>query len=108
MKGIPILLDRERHLRMTLNAMIQFEELTGKEFTKLKLSEMTIKDMRVLLWLCLLWEDSALTEEEVGAMIGLDNMAAVFDAVAQLTVPNPTPGPASHESSGPSQESISG
>ena len=78
MKGIPIVLDKERHLRMTLNAMIQFEELTGKEFTKLKLSEMTIKDMRILLWLCLLWEDPALTEEEVGAMIGLDNMAAVL------------------------------
>lgn len=108
MKGIPILLDKERHLRMTLNAMIQFEELTGKEFTKLKLSEMTIKDMRILLWLCLLWEDPELTEEQAGAMIGLDNMADVFNAVARLTEANPTPGPASHESSGPSQESISG
>jgi hypothetical protein len=104
MTGPIINLDKERHLRITLNAMIEFEKRTGKDMTNLKVSEMTISDIRLLLWQCLLWEDPTLTEEQVGSMIGLDNMRDVMNALNQLIVVNPTSGPAERKDSGPSQE----
>jgi len=88
-----IVLDRERNLRMTLNAMIRFEEETGKEFTKLDTKSMTLKDIRFFLWLCLAWEDPELTEEQVGTMISAENLSDILDAMNTVKS-NPTPGPA--------------
>lgn len=76
---ITITLDRPRVLRFDLNAMVSFEEASGKSLfdPSFQLHSMSAKDLRAMLWACLLHDDSSLTLEDVGTMISTDNMADV-------------------------------
>ena len=77
-EGIPITLDKPRRLRLDLNAMVRFEEATGKSFLSgFNWQTMSVKDIRALIWACLLHEDPALTQEAVGAMITAQNMPQI-------------------------------
>lgn len=82
--AIPIKLDKERHLLMDLNAMVSFEDATGKNIMQgLDASSMTAKDFRALLWACLLHEDETLKIEDVGKMIHAGNMGELSEKIAQ-------------------------
>ena len=75
---IPIELDKKRNLMLDLNAMVNFEEATGKNVLQGdSLNNLSAKDLRALLWACLLHEDKDLTLEQVGGMIHSGNMEAV-------------------------------
>jgi len=81
---IPITLDKERHLLMDLNAMVAFEDATGKNIMQgLDPDSMTAKDFRALLWACLLHEDESLKIEDVGKMIHAGNMNELSEKIAQ-------------------------
>jgi hypothetical protein len=79
---VAIKLDKERHLRLTLNGMVKFRQTTGKDLLKgFDMDEMSADDIRALLWACLVWEDKDLTLEDVGDMIDMHNMPAVIKAL---------------------------
>jgi hypothetical protein len=81
---VEIQLDKKRHLLVDLNAMVAFEETTGKSLMQgMDLESMTAKDFRVLLWACLLHEDDSLTLEEVGRMIHAGNMGKLAGKMIQ-------------------------
>ena len=81
---VPITLDKERHLLMDLNAMVSFEDATGKNIMQgIDPDSMTAKDFRALLWACLLHEDEALKIEDVGKMIHAGNMDELSVKIAQ-------------------------
>ncbi|AMU86679.1 hypothetical protein [Dehalococcoides mccartyi] len=79
-KNIPITLDKVRNLRLDLNAMVLFEEATGKSVFKIG-ADMSARDIRALLWACLRHEDKNLTVEAVGQMVTPENIP---DLSAQL------------------------
>lgn len=76
---VKITLDKERILKFDLNAMVAFEEATGKSLMDgtFESSKMSIRDLRAMLFACLLHEDDALTEKQVGSLITPDNMLEV-------------------------------
>ena len=73
--AVKIILDRERHLTLDLNAMVLFEEKTGLSLFGLDTGKLRASELRALIWACLVHEDTNLTIEQVGARITLDNMA---------------------------------
>lgn len=77
--GVKISLDKERTLKLDLNAMVAFEEVTGKSLMKgtFKSKDMTPRDLRVMLWACLLHEDEELTEKQVGSWVTVGNLMEV-------------------------------
>ena len=85
-KLVPIVLDKERHFRLTMNSLIKFQEVTGKDLvtgsdtTKLNLN---LADLRALMWACLIHEDKGLTLEQVGDMIDLQDIDRVSQALAE-------------------------
>ncbi len=94
-KPVPIVklqLDKARHLRLDLNAMVEFEEETGFHISEANTGKMSI--LRALLWACLLHEDADLSVEQVGAMIHAGNMAEVGAAVGKaMSAAAPVPDP---------------
>jgi hypothetical protein len=68
-KSVTIELDKIRNLRYGLNALVKVEELTGKTITKLDLENISMKDLRTILFAVLYHEDKNLTPEKVGELI---------------------------------------
>lgn len=93
---VAIKLDRERHLQMDLNAMIAFEEATGKSFLDIaSLNSMGPKELRALLWASLKHEDPELTLEKAGTLItaaSLNEMAEIIATVVSPGGDSPLPG----------------
>lgn len=101
--NITVILDKERHLRLDINAMVAFERVTGKNLLRgLDLDKFSAIDLRTLLWACLKREDKELTEEAVGDMIHAGNMPTVIE---KLTEAWEIAMPESSESIGPLVES---
>ncbi len=116
---IPIMLDRQRHLRMDLNALADFERETGASITALDFNKLSMTQTRALLWACLVQEDEGLTLRQVGQMIHPGNLEEIATALGQAfdaalpavdlsADPNPSVGPSTGSSSGPSEGSTSG
>ena len=79
---VTINLDKERHLRLTLKGMLEFEKVTGKSLLKgFKFKELSLPEVAALIWACLIHEDRKLTYDDVLCMVDLVNMQAVADAV---------------------------
>lgn len=92
--AIVVMLDRERKLTLDLNAMIAYEEATGKSFLKgeVSLENLGLKELRTLLWAMLLSDDPTLTELQLGSMINAGNMRQLAASLAEsvkLSVPEP-------------------
>lgn len=91
---ITIQLDKERHLFLDLNAMVAFEEVTGKNLLQgIAPEALSVKDFRALLWACLIHEDKELTLDDVGTMIHSGNMSELVSKLAQawdVAMPEPT------------------
>lgn len=76
--GVKIVLDKERTLLLDLNGMAAFEEATGKSlFTSEMKENMGARELRALLWACLIHEEPALTLKDVGSWITAENMEEV-------------------------------
>src|SRR5690349_20967223 len=83
-KPIKLHLDRERELNFDLNAMVTLEEEFGVDTTQPGAFRMgNLKELRRLLWIGLLYEDPAITEQEAGHLVHLGNIEAVGQAIRQ-------------------------
>lgn len=86
-KPITIKLDKERHIRLTLKGMLEFEKLTGKNLLKgFNLKDLTLEDMAALMWACLIHEDKELTYDDVLCMIDSNNFNMVTEAITAYIV----------------------
>lgn len=76
---VKIILDKERTLKLDLNAMASFEEATGINLMdgSFQAGRMSSKSLRAMLWACLVHEDETLTEKQVGSWVTVDNMLEV-------------------------------
>jgi len=68
-QGVTIELDKPRTLRYGMNALIKIEELTGKNLTKLDLDDISVKDLRTIVYAGLFHEDKDLTPEKCADLI---------------------------------------
>jgi hypothetical protein len=66
---VKIDLDKERTLRFDFNAMANYEDATGANALLMDWSKATAKQIKALVWGCLLHEDPALTLDQVGGML---------------------------------------
>jgi hypothetical protein len=81
---VTIILDKERHLLLSINAMVSFEEATGKNIMQgLEMDRFSAKDLRALLWACLKHEDPGLTQEAIGDLIHAGNMTEIITAITE-------------------------
>ena len=64
-------LDKRRTMRFDMNAMVDFEAVSGKNVLKMNWQTMNITDIRSLLWACLHGEDKTLTLEGAGSILSL-------------------------------------
>jgi hypothetical protein len=81
--GIKIVLDKERTLLLDLNAMVSYEEVTGKSLFNADDKSMGARELRAYLWACLIHEDESLTLKQVGSWINTDNMAEVAQRLTE-------------------------
>jgi len=83
-KTVTIELDKARNLRYGMNALVKVEELTGKSIIKLDLENLSMKDLRTILFAGLYHEDRDLTPEKVGELIDEhSNIAAVAEKLGE-------------------------
>jgi len=79
---VTIQLDKERHLRLTLKGMLEFEKLTGKNLMKgFSINELSLKDTAAMLWACLLHEDKELAFDDVLLMVDFSNLEMVMSSL---------------------------
>lgn len=81
-KVVAITLDKERHLRYTLNAFRILEKEFGIKLENLG-DSISLETIQALLYVGLLHEDKSLTFDEVGDMVDFGNMAEVNEKVSQ-------------------------
>lgn len=84
-KVVVVNLDKERHLKFNLNALILAEEITGKKLAELgeKKENFDLAFLRAMLYAGLKHEDKELTLEEVGDLIDMDNMEEVTEKLGE-------------------------
>lgn len=82
-KLITIELDRERHLKYNLNAIITAEKVSGRSFGDLNKGKMDFDFMRALIYAGLLHEDETLTVDAVGDLIDFDNIEYVSEKLGE-------------------------
>lgn len=85
-KKISITLDRERFLRLDLNAMARFEEITGKSLFTIGEGLQEAKALRAVLFCCLKSGGEDLTIDQVGELIDIDNFTMISENLAELMV----------------------
>jgi len=69
---------------LDLNAMVEFEDATGKSLlSAASLSKMGMKEIRALLWACLIHEDEKLTIKQVGALVHASNLEEISASIEQ-------------------------
>lgn len=93
-KSIPIELDKMRNLRFGTNALINFQDITGKTVQEVN-KRASLKDLRALLFCGLEWEDSTLTLEDIGNLLdiaierdGLEGLADKIGKAVELAYPD--------------------
>ena len=72
-KTVSITLDRERQLKLDLNAMSEFEELTGKSLFTIGDGLGQARYIRAMLYSCMKSAKEDITLDEVGELIDMDN-----------------------------------
>jgi len=84
-RGIEVKLDMKRHLRVTADALAAYERVTGRQLlAKATMSNLSLRDVVVIVWALLLHEDETLKIDDVGDMIKpLTNMKELIYKVAE-------------------------
>lgn len=81
---VTVQLDKERHLRLTLRGMLEFETRTGGNLFKgFDMKKMTLKERTALLYVCLIHEDKELTFDNFLDIVDLSNINMLADAVGE-------------------------
>jgi hypothetical protein len=73
-------LDKERTIKFDLNTLISIEDSLGYSLAEMG-ENISIRVLRTMLTAGLIHEDPELTEEKVGSLITMDNMAEVQEAL---------------------------
>ncbi len=81
-QGITINLDKPRTLRFGINALAKIEDLTGTPLTKLDLNKVGIKDLLIIVYAGLYYEDKTLTIEAVWDLI--DEYSSIQEITEKL------------------------
>jgi hypothetical protein len=81
-QGITIELDKPRTMRYGMNALIKIEELTGKQITKLDLDNLSIKDLRTIIYAGLFHEDPTLTPDQCADLV--DGFSSVTEVAQKI------------------------
>lgn len=87
---------KDRALRMDLNALTDFESMTGKSIMRGGLTDIAnleMNDVRALLWACLVQEDESITIRDVGRWIHIGNIGELTETLAVLvsgSMPEPS------------------
>ena len=82
--SVPITLDKPRHIRFDLNALVEIEEAYGSmdnAFAAMKSGSM--KAVRTMLWAGLIHEDEELTLRDAGRMVTPLNVNDLSDALSE-------------------------
>lgn len=84
-KGIEVELDKKRTIRYTLNSLIDLEERFGSitEVYEVLGENISMKDLRFLLYVGLKHEDKELTEEEVGELITFQDILNYVNLIVE-------------------------
>lgn len=90
-RGVPVELDRTRHLRYSMATLAELEE----KFGDLK-NVSGIRNVIHLLWAGLRHEDPDLTEAQVGEIVDGENLPSLLEAVTKamggdVQAPDPKP-----------------
>jgi len=88
--SVDIKLDKKRKLILDLNAMVAFEDEAGKSVAEIG-ANMSMKDMRALLWAALLAEDPDVTLDTVGKHIypqRLQELSGLIDKLFTVSMPD--------------------
>lgn len=83
-KKILIQLDRERNLRLDLNAMAEFEDLTGKSLFTIGEKLQEAKYIRAMLFVTLKSGGESIELNEVGSLIDMDNFGYISEKLTEL------------------------
>ena len=88
-KTVILDLDKKRKFKLDLNAMINFEEESGKSLINMKPDdEFSLKDIRAMLWAginsTIEKEELKLSLEEVGSFVHPGNMAEVSNKIMEV------------------------
>lgn len=81
-KIITIQADKERHLKLGVNGLIQLEEDLGKPVSEIS-EGIGMKEFRAILYLALKWEDKSLTYEQTGEIMDLIIEAKGFEYLGE-------------------------
>jgi len=83
-KPVSIMLDKERHLKITLGGMKKFQEKTGKNLLKgFNIADMDAGDLAAFVWSCLIWEDPELTLEKCEFMLDFARLTEISNKLAE-------------------------
>lgn len=80
---VKVQLDKVRNLRYTMNALAEIEDILGVPLGEMGNIQMTMKNIRVILWAGLIHEDKELTLEQVGDMIDMSNIQEVQEKLTE-------------------------
>lgn len=83
-KNLTITLDRERELRLDLNAMAEFEELTGRSLFLLNEKLAEARNMRAVLYCALKSAGEEISQDEIGKLITFGNFKYVTEVIQKL------------------------
>jgi hypothetical protein len=83
-KTVSITLDRERLMKLDLNAMSEFEEITGRSLFTIGADISQAKYIRAIIYSCLKSAKEQITLEEVGELIDADNLAMINERLNAL------------------------
>ena len=82
-KLVTITLDKERHLRLSLKGMLEFQRVTDKNLLKgFDLSKFSLEETAALIYACLIHEDKELTYDDVLCMIDMSNLTEAINALS--------------------------
>jgi hypothetical protein len=90
-KPVTIALDRERQLIYDLNAICSFEDATGQSVIE-ALRNLTMVNIRALIWAGLLADDPDLTLTQAGGLIRFTDIASVTQALRDALRTDLAPG----------------
>lgn len=76
-------LDRPRKLRFGMNQLAALEDALGVPVTELGNIKMGVKELRLILWAGLSWEDPSLTPEKVGELADEADLSYLTEKVGE-------------------------
>ncbi len=84
---VKVVLDKERNLKLDLNAIEAFEKESGSTLADLG-EGMNTTTLKHLIWASLLHEDPDITPRDVGGLVHIGNIGRLKSALEELMTKN--------------------